>query len=194
MDGEVHGDGVEERYVRACLTRPIDDAVNRNAHGPDVHLRVACNHLDELDAARCDRREENFGRRQLFAGTAILDGAVHHEVVRPRLAKDPAKNVGGARRDVVFAKSGWWCGHSRESGIGNRESALAKTSGSVELAPGSCLVGLHATRHDFGAEIILAAHGVAEHSPQEVDLSDMRECIGNRALEDLAGVKPQRLR
>ena len=56
------------------------------------------------------------------------------------------------------------------------------------------LVGLHATRHDFGAEVILAAHGVAEHSPQEVDLSDMRECIGNRALEDLAGVKPQRLR
>lgn len=103
VHGEVHPHRVEERDVGACLTGAIDLAMNGDAHGPDLDARVAGDDLNQLDAAGGHGGEEQFGWRDFLAGTAVLHGAIHDEVMIAGLAQHASENVGGAGGDVVLA-------------------------------------------------------------------------------------------
>jgi hypothetical protein len=70
---------------------------------------------------------------------------------------------------------------SRRQNRGSRNS-----SRSVELAPWCSLIGFHASSGDLGAEVVLATNGMTEHPPQEADLPDVGERVGDRALEYLS--------
>jgi hypothetical protein len=110
-DGEVELDGIEERDVGACLTRAIQDGVEVNADGPDLHIRLAGDHLDQLDPAGRYAGEEDLGRREFFSRTAILHWAVDDKVVSTGVAEHATEDIGGAGGDVVFAKGARRGGH-----------------------------------------------------------------------------------
>ena len=102
-NGEVEADRVEQRHIGPCLTRAIHHAVNGDARWTNLDVRVASDDLHELHPTRRDGGQEEFRRRQLFAGTAVLHRTIDDEVVRSRVAEYTTKDIGRSCRDVVFA-------------------------------------------------------------------------------------------
>jgi hypothetical protein len=62
----------------------------------------------------------------------------------------------------------------------------------VELADGRELVGPQEAHADFGAEIVFSPDRGARQAAEHGDLTDVRERVGNRALEEPRGRRSQR--
>src|SRR5687768_1378381 len=67
-----------------------------------------------------------------------------------------------------------------------------EVSGSVKFPARCGLICLDSPGRDVGAEVIFAAHRISEHATEIVDLADMRQRVGDCALEDLSWRVTQR--
>ena len=160
-DGKVQSNGVEQCHVGPCLTRTIDHAVDGDAGGTDLHVRVARDDLDQFHAAGRDRRQEEFRWRQFFAGASVLYRPVDDEMMRARIAQHAPEDIRRSRRDVVLANRSCGSGHDSGPGAWGWGPGCVYSS-LVKLTAWCRLFRLDTSGCNIGAKIVLASHRIPE--------------------------------